>query len=81
MEKKNSQESGLSAHSGTVVVLKESMSQRRPSLKSECGPNGHDTPDSMHHYSRDLEEVLHDSTQEELHNSTEKEDRILIRPP
>jgi len=45
----------------------DSRSQR-PSGQVSCGPDGHETPESMQHYSKDLEEIDISSEEEKRKN-------------
>lgn len=58
-------------------VMRNDNKSQRPSGQVSCGPDGHETPESMQHYSRDLEEELHISSEEEERNKTGNRSNFL----
>ena len=78
MDEKLSQRGGISARSGAVSkLMRIDTRSQRPSGKVSCGPDGHETPESMQHYSKDLEEEMDISSEEEKRKNRENRPNFL----
>lgn len=78
MDEKLSQRGGISARSGAVSkLMRIDTRSQRPSGQVSCGPDGHETPESMQHYSKDLEEEMDISSEEEKRNNRENRPNFL----